>query len=61
MRVHVRHSTHNFASQSSHSVELVGKQRMLPLNFGYYDAMPTGPIGDVNHFSFSLIVVRRLF
>ena len=43
--VRIRHSSHDFGWQSSHSVDLAGWQaKWLPLKFGYHDVMRTSPI-----------------
>ena len=43
--VRIRHSSHDFGWQSSHSVDLAGgKPKWLPLKVGYHDIMRTSPI-----------------
>ena len=42
----IRHSSHNFATQPSHSLDRAGKPKWLPLNFGYHGVMRTGPIAS---------------
>ena len=43
--VRIRHSSHDFGWQCSHSVvSLGGKPKWLPLKFGYHDVMRTNPI-----------------
>ena len=45
--VQIRHSSHEFATQSSHSV--FGKPEWLALKFGYHDVMHTSPIISKSH------------
>ena len=48
--VRIRHSSHGFGWQSSHSVDsLGGKPKRLPLKFGYHDVMRTSPIQCSHH------------
>ena len=42
--VRIRHSSHDFGWQSSHSVDLAGWQAKMASKFGYYDVMRTRPI-----------------
>ena len=43
--VRIGHRSHHFATQSSHLwMELGGKPKGLPLNFGYHDVMRTVPV-----------------
>ena len=43
--VHIRHRSHDFATQPSHFVDIAGWQaELLPLNFAYNDVMHTVPI-----------------
>ena len=43
--VRIRHNSHDFGWQSSHSVDLVGgKPKWLPLKFGSHDVVRTSPI-----------------
>ena len=45
-----RHSSHEFATQSSHSVDLAGWQaNMASIEFGYHDVMRMGPIGGLEN------------
>ena len=41
----IRHSSHDFATSSSHSVDLAGWQaKMASIEFGYLDVMRTSPV-----------------
>ena len=43
--VRIRHSSHDFATQPSHSVDRAGgKPKWLPLNIGYHDVTHRSPI-----------------
>ena len=45
--VRIRHSSHGFGWQSSHSVDLAGWQaEMASIAVGYRDVMRTSPIAD---------------